>query len=80
MVNVIKNQVYRIRIYYGASQLVETDSVEELARHCAYLEYLGANISSVTEVYPNAVNTPKVAIHSMPAYKAELKRLRKENP
>lgn len=67
-------KVYQIKTHLGYRYFVITDSIDELASFCAAKDKAGYIISSVCEMQPDG-KTPRISIHSMPAYKEAKKKL-----
>lgn len=78
MVKEVENRVFRIRTT-SRSYLVEVyadDIILELAEFCAERCVIyGEVITSVVEIFPHDVRTPKVRILSNPAFKEKVREL-----
>lgn len=62
-------KLYRITRATGSCYYVVTDSIEALARYVVAKEKAGYLISSIAEIQTDG-RTPRIAIRSMPEYKA----------
>lgn len=69
---VIEKQLYKINRYYGASEFIEADSIDEVARYVGESDKAGHTVMSVTEVNLDGTH-PRVAITKLKAYKDAVK-------
>lgn len=69
---VIEKKLYKINRFYGRSEFVEADNIDELARYVAESDKQGYIVSSVTEINLDGSH-PRVAITRLKAYKDALK-------
>lgn len=69
---VIEKQLYKITRYYGRSEFIEADSLEEVARYVGELNRTGNTVMSVTEINLDGTH-PRVAVTKMEAYKEAVK-------
>lgn len=67
-------KLYRITRVIGSHYYVVTDSMEALARYVVAKEKEGYLISSIAEIQTDG-KTPRVAIRSLPEYKAAQKEI-----
>jgi hypothetical protein len=70
--NVIKNQIYKINRYYGVSEFVEADNIDEVARYVGESDKKGNTVMSVTKINLDGTH-PRVAITKLKAYKDAVK-------
>ena len=69
---VIEKKLYKINRFYGRSEFVEADNIDELARYVAESDKQGYIVSSVTAINLDGSH-PRVAITRLKAYKDALK-------
>lgn len=69
---VIEKQLYKITRYYGRSEFIEADSLEEVARYVGESNRTGNTVMSVTEINLDGTH-PRVAVTKMEAYKEAVK-------
>lgn len=69
---VIKGQLYKINRYYGRSEFIEADSIDEVAKYVGESDKAGNIVMSVTEVNLDGSH-PRVAITKLKAYKEAIK-------
>lgn len=65
---VVEKQLYKINRYYGKSEFVEAENVDEVARYVAESDKAGHIVMSVTEINLDGTH-PRVAITKLKAYK-----------
>ena len=77
MIKEIKNNLYKVRVYYGGVHFIECDNLKELFKYLIVnFELKGFIISNVNEILPNGAS-PKVAVKTNKEYKKLLKELSK---
>ena len=69
---VIEKQLYKITRYYGRSEFIEADSLEEVARYVGESNRTGNTVMSVREINLDGTH-PRVAVTKMEAYKEAVK-------
>ena len=69
---IIEKQLYKITRYYGRSEFIEADSLEEVARYVGESNRIGNTVMSVTEINLDGTH-PRVAVTKMEAYKEAVK-------
>ena len=69
---IIDKQLYKIKRYYGKSEFIEADSLDEVARYVGESDKAGHTVMSVTEINLDGTH-PRVAITKMKAYKDAVK-------
>lgn len=69
---IIEKQLYKINRYYGKSEFVEADSLDEVAKYVGECNKRGETVMSVTEINLDGTH-PKVAITKLKAYKDAVK-------
>ena len=74
MMRSIEKQLYKITRYYGRSEFIEADSVDEVAKYVAESDKAGNTVSSVTEINLDGSH-PRVAITKLGAYKDAIKEV-----
>jgi len=70
----IEKQLYKVTRYYGRSEFIEADSVDEVAKYVAESNKAGNTVSSVTEINLDGSH-PKVTITKLKAYKDAIKEV-----
>lgn len=68
MYNALDKEVYRITYAYGG-QLVECDSEAALIQYCAKQAAIGRSITSVSRIYADRKETPRMKVMSTKEYK-----------
>lgn len=69
---IIEKQLYKINRYYGRSEFVEADSLDEVAKYVGKSDKAGNTVMSVTEINLDGTH-PRVAITRLRAYKEVVK-------
>ena len=69
---IIEKQLYKINRYYGRSEFVEADNIDEVAKYVGENDKRGHTVMSVTEINLNGTH-PRVAISKLKAYKDAVK-------
>lgn len=69
---VVEKQLYKINRYYGKSEFVEAENVDEVAKYVAESDKAGHTVMSVTEINLDGTH-PRVAITKLKAYKDAIK-------
>ena len=68
----IEKQLYKINRYYGRSEFIEAENIDEVAKYVAESDKAGNNVMSVTEINLDGTH-PRVAITKLKAYKDNVK-------
>lgn len=68
----IEMQLYKINRYYGRSEFIEAENIDEVARYVAESDKAGNTVMSVTEINLDGTH-PRVAITKLKAYKEVIK-------
>ena len=68
----IEMQLYKINRYYGRSEFIEAENIDEVARYVAESDKAGNIVMSVTEINLDGTH-PRVAITKLKAYKEVIK-------
>ncbi len=66
--HIIEKRLYKITRYYGKSEFVEAESIDEIAKYVGESDRVGHTVSSVTEVNLDGSH-PRIAICKLKAYK-----------
>ena len=69
---IIEKQLYKITRYYGKSEFIEAESIDEIAKYVGESNRAGQTVSSVTEINLDGTH-PRVAITKLQAYKDAVK-------
>jgi len=69
---VVEKQLYKINRYYGKSEFVEAESIDEVAKYVGESDKAGHTVMSVTEINLDGTH-PRVAITKLKAYKDAIK-------
>ena len=72
---IIEKQLYKITRYYGRSEFIEADSIDEVAKYVGESNKAGQTVMSVTEINLDGSH-PRVAITKLTAYKDVFKKER----
>ena len=68
----IEKQLYKIRKYYGRTEFIEADNIDEIAKYVGESDKAGNIVTSVTEINPDGTH-PRVAVSKLKAYKEAVK-------
>ena len=68
----IEKQLYKINRYYGRSEFIEADNIDEIAKYVGESDKAGNTVMSVTEINLDGTH-PRVAITKLKAYKDAVK-------
>ena len=66
--HIVEKQLYKITRYYGKSEFIEAESIDEIAKYVGESNRAGQTVSSVTEVNLDGTHS-RVAISKLKAYK-----------
>ena len=69
---VIEKQLYKINRYYGTSEFVEAENIDEVAKYVGESDKAGHTVMSVTEINLDGSH-PRVSISKLKAYKDAIK-------
>lgn len=69
---IIEKQLYKINRYYGTSEFVEAENVDEIAKYVAESSKKGQIVMSVTEINLDGTH-PRIAITKLKAYQDVIK-------
>ena len=65
---IIEKQLYKINRYYGRSEYVEADNIDEIAKYVGESDKAGNTVMSVTEINLDGTH-PRVSITKRKAYR-----------
>ncbi len=69
---IVEKQLYKINRYYGKSEFVEAESIDDVAKYVGESDKAGHTVMSVTEINLDGTH-PRVAITKLKAYKDAIK-------
>ncbi len=69
---IIEKKLYKIKRFYGKTEFVEADNIDDVARYVGESDKAGHKVSSVTEINPDGTH-PRIAISKLQAYKDAVK-------
>lgn len=69
---IVEKQLYKITRYYGRTEFIEAENVNEIAKYFGESDRAGHTVSSVTEINLDGTH-PRVAITKLQAYKDAVK-------
>lgn len=69
---IIEKQLYKINRYYGRSEFVEANNLDEVAKYVGESDKAGQTVMSVTEINLDGTH-PRIAISKLKAYKDAVK-------
>lgn len=70
--HIVEKQLYKITRYYGKSEFIEAESIDEIAKYVGESDRAGQTVSSVKEINLDGTH-PRVAISKLKAYKDAVK-------
>lgn len=69
---IIEKQLYKINRYYGKSEFIEAENIDEIAKYVGESDRTGNTVMSVTEINLDGTH-PRIAITKRKAYKDAVK-------